>query len=105
MAETANSIRGKTKLAIFWTTLELSGSLVVQFTLGVLMARLLSPAEFGTIGMIRIFLALSLLFINAGLGQALIYKKDATDADNDTLFYFNITIGIIMSSLLVLSAG
>lgn len=105
MTETAHSIRKKTTRAIFWTTLELSGSLVVQFVLGIILARLLSPAEFGVIGMINIFLALSLLFINAGLGQALIYKKDATAADADTLFYFNIVIGAAMSGLLILCAG
>ncbi len=59
------------------------------------MARLLLPSEFGLIGMITIFIAISTSFIDSGFGTALIQKKNCTDSDYSTVFYFNLTIGFI----------
>lgn len=105
MKNTAKNIHDKTITAIFWIVTEQAGAMLVQFILGIILARLLSPAEFGVIGMVNIFLALSLLLIDSGLGQALIYKKNTSTLDENTLFYFNVVVGLAVSSTMALSSG
>ncbi len=61
---------------------------LVQFIVGLILARILSPAEFGLIGMITVFLAVSQSLVDSGFGQALIRKKDADDLDYSTVFSF-----------------
>jgi teichuronic acid exporter len=68
------------------------------------MARLLSPREFGLIGIVTIFLALSQSFIDSGFTQALIRKKNCSQADFSTVFYFNLAISILLYFLLFCSA-
>ena len=67
----------------------------IQFIAGIILARILSPREFGLIGMLAIFIALSQSFIDSGFSNALIRKKDCTQTDFSTVFYFNILVGII----------
>ena len=59
------------------------------------MARLLEPADFGIIGMVSIFFALSQSLVDSGFSNALIRKIDRTDIDYSTVFIFNIVVGII----------
>jgi teichuronic acid exporter len=68
------------------------------------MARLLSPREFGLIGIVTIFLALSQSFIDSGFTQALIRKKNCSQADFSTVFYFNLAVSILLYFLLFCSA-
>lgn len=60
------------------------------------MARVLTPAEYGIVGMVTIFIAVSQSLIDSGFSQALIRKQDRTQVDNSTVFYFNIAVGIIL---------
>lgn len=66
---------------------------------------MLSPKEFGLVGMLTVFIAVSQSFINSGFGQALIRKKDPSPADFSTVFYFNIAIAAICYLVLFFSAG
>jgi len=68
------------------------------------LARLLEPSEFGLIGMLTIFMAISQSFIDSGFGSALIQKKNATKIDESSIFYFNIIIGFIMTGIVFISA-
>ena len=68
----------------------------IQFVVGIILARLLSPSQFGLVGMITIFIAISQTFIESGLSEALIRKQDCDDLDYNTVFYFNLTVGIIL---------
>ena len=77
---------------------------IVQFIIGIVLARILSPEEFGLIGMITVFLAITQSFVDSGFGQALIRKKDADDTDFSTVFYFNFLAGILLFALFYLSA-
>lgn len=70
----------------------------------IIMARILTPADYGLIGMIAIFLAVSQSLIDSGFSQALIRKQDRSEIDNSTVFYFNILIGAALYLILYFSA-
>lgn len=78
--------------------------LIIEFTVGVLLARILSPIEFGLVGMIAIFLILSEMIINSGFSQALIRKVECTEDDFSTAFIFNLCTTAFLVFLLVISA-
>jgi len=77
---------------------------IVQFIIGIILARILSPAEFGLIGMITVFLAVSQSFVDSGFGQALIRKKEADNTDFSTVFYFNFLAGAVLFLVMYLTA-
>jgi O-antigen/teichoic acid export membrane protein len=76
----------------------------LTFIAGIILARLLTPREFGQIGMITVFIAVSQSFINSGFKNALIRKKNCTDIDFSTVFYFNLFTGLFFFFILFFSA-
>lgn len=98
----AKSIKQETLSSVKWSAIEKYSVQVVQFLLGIIMARLLTPADFGTIGMIGIFFAISNTFIDSGLNSALIRKLDRTDVDFATMFWFNLAVSILCYIVLFL---
>lgn len=68
------------------------------------MARILTPEDYGLVGMLAIFIAVSQSLIDSGFSQALIRKQDRSEIDNSTVFYFNIGVGAILYLILFLSA-
>lgn len=102
----SQSIKHKATSGMFWTGFQKVGSMVISFGANMLLARLLSPSDFGCIGMILVFINLSSVFIDAGFGSALIQKKNTTEIDFSTIFYWNILVSIILYFLLfVLSSS
>jgi len=89
---------------MFWTVTERLGLDIVQFLVSIILARLLDPSEFGLIGMLNIFLAISQSIMASGFGSALIQKIDADETDKSSIFYFNLVISIILATLLFLGA-
>lgn len=75
-----------------------------MFVVMIIMARILTPADYGLVGMLTIFIAVSQSLIDSGFSQALIRKQDRSEIDNSTVFYFNIGVGIILYIILFLSA-
>jgi teichuronic acid exporter len=96
---TAKSITG-----LFWSSIERVGGQLVQFITGIILARLLSPYEFGIVGMLTIFMVISFLFIESGFGTALIQKQDITHVDSCSIFYFNIGFSLVITVAISLSA-
>lgn len=82
--------------ALTWTTVDRFGQQAVQFVIGLILARLLTPNDYGILGMVMIFVSLSTVLVDGGFGQALIRKKDANETDFNTVFYFNIGISILL---------
>jgi O-antigen/teichoic acid export membrane protein len=78
---------------VFWSGIERFSVQGIQFVLGIIMARLLEPSDYGVIGMLAIFLAISQTFIDSGFSNALIQKRDRTETDFSAVFYFNIGVG------------
>lgn len=86
------SVRESTISGVKWTAIEQFSTQAIGFVLGVILARLLNPSDYGTVGLLSIFMAVSNTFIDSGFGQALIRKKDCTDVDYSTIFYFNLAV-------------
>jgi O-antigen/teichoic acid export membrane protein len=88
------SLKQKTVSGLLWSFVDNFANLGLNFIVGIILARLLTPAEFGLLGMITIFIAISQSFINSGFGSALIRKKNCTQHDYSTVFFFNLVVGI-----------
>ena len=98
------SLKHKTVSGLIWSFIENFANLGITFIAGIILARILSPREFGLIGMITIFIAVSESFINSGFSSALIRKKDCSDTDFSTVFYFNLITGILFFAVLYFTA-
>ena len=100
----AESLRSKTFHALAWSLAESVGVQGVRLVMGIVLARLLFPEEFGLIGMLTIFIAVAQSFLDSGFGAALIQKRNATQTDKCSIFYFNIVFGLITAGGLCLFA-
>lgn len=98
------SLKQKTVSGLLWSFIDQFSNLGVSFIAGIILARLLSPIEFGLIGMILIFIAVSETFINSGFSNALIRKRNCTVTDFSTVFYFNLAVGLIFFLILYVTA-
>lgn len=96
----AESLKNQTISAMLWSTIGKFGTMGIQFITNMVLARLLMPEDFGTIGMLNIFIVISETFIIGGFGQALIQKKSPTHVDYTTVFYWNLVASIVMYVLL-----
>lgn len=92
------------KKGIIWSTVERLSVQGVQFILSMILARYLLPSDYGLIAMLNIFLAVSQTFIDSGFGNALIQKQDRTETDYSTVFYFNLTLSILLYIMLFFAA-
>jgi teichuronic acid exporter len=99
-----DSLRSKTVQALSWTFLEAVGLRGTQFVVALVLAWLLEPEEFGLLGMLAIFMAVAQSLLDSGFGAALIQKRDVTDVDTCSIFYFNIVVGLVVAGLLCISA-
>ena len=88
----SDGLKNRTINALFWSFLEQFGQQGIQFIIGIILARLLLPEEFGLIAMLAIFMAIAQLFIDSGFDQALIQKQDTTHINECSIFYFNIVL-------------
>lgn len=100
----AETLKGKTVKGVAWSALERFSVQGVSFVVMIIMARMLSPNEYGLVGMLTVFLAISQSLVDSGFSQALMRKMDRTETDNSTAFYFNVVVGIFMYVLLCLCA-
>lgn len=85
---------------IIWGMIEKFSSLFVSFFVTILLARKLMPEDYGLINMLTIFTVLSLVLIDGGFGQALIQKKNVTQRDYSTVFYFNLLLSVLLYTVL-----
>lgn len=74
--------------------------IALQFISNIILARLLSPNDYGVISMVAIFISLSSLLVDSGFGGSLIYKKNISRADYDTVFWFNILVSVVLYAIL-----
>ena len=94
----------ETSHGFLWSAIERFSVQAVQFIFQIILARLLSPSDYGLIAMLAIFMAIAQAFIDSGFTNALIKKLDRTDKDFSTVFYFNLFISIVIYILLYLGA-
>lgn len=94
------SLKKTVLTGMFWSTLQQFSTQGIAFVVSVILARLLSPGEFGLIGMIAVLMGIGTVLMEAGLGQSLIRTTNPTDEDYTTVFYFNL-IGSFLVYLIV----
>lgn len=97
-------IKQQTIKSVKWSTIERFSIQGVTFLLGIVVARLLTPADYGLVGMVGIFFGISQTLIDSGFNNALVRKPDRTEDDFYTAFYFSLGISIILASSLSLCA-
>lgn len=90
------SLKSKTLHGIGWSSIENIASTGITFVIGLILARLLSPLEFGTIGVIMIFIAIGNTFIEVGFNAAIIRKIDVRECDFNTTFYVGLVIAFLL---------
>lgn len=98
----ADNLIKKTKIGMIWNAFEKGGIQVISFIFNIILARLLTPSDYGTVGLLTIFLTFSNVFIDSGFPRALIQKLDRTEEDFSTTFIFNIVVSCIIYCILFL---
>ena len=99
-----SSLKTLAAKGIFWSAVDKFAVQIGQFVVSIVLARILLPEDFGLIGMLAIFMALSQTFIESGLGVGLIQRQDRTDVDFSTVFVFNLAVSGFFYLLLFFSA-
>lgn len=89
---------------MIWTALQKYSTMLIKFISGIILARLLTPFDYGCIGMLSIFMVVSETFINGGFGAALIQKKHPTQEDYSTVFFFNMGMSVLLYGILYFCA-
>ncbi len=97
-------LKSLTYTGVIWSFIERFSYQLIQFVISIIMARILDPGDYGLIGLLAIFMALSQVFIDGGFSSALIQSKENTDKDFATVFYINLAISILLYGLLFVSA-
>lgn len=98
------SLKEKTVKGVGWSAADTFLGQGVTFIVGLVLARILSPEEYGLIGIVTIFTTIMLGFVDSGFSNALIRKHEVSDEDYSTLFFFNLVVSIIMFALLYIGA-
>ena len=83
-----------------WMAIQKYSTMIIQFISGIVLARLLTPYDYGCIGMLSIFMVLAEAFIDGGFGSALIQKKRPTQEDYSTIFFWNLFMAVILYAVL-----
>ena len=102
--EVVESLKNKTVKGASWSFIDSIAGQGITFLVGLVLARLLSPEEYGLIGIITIFIAVFNSIVDSGFSNALIRKTDAKDIDYNTVFITNLVISIVLFGLLFISA-
>lgn len=91
--------------SMLWSFFERMGAQLVSLVVAIILARLLTPAEYGTIALVTVFITIANVFINDGFGTALIQKDKADNKDFSTVFYFGIFLSVIIYIIVYFASG
>lgn len=97
--ENTSVVRG-----FLWRFAERCGAQAVTFVVSIVLARILAPEDYGTIALVTVFTTIMQVFVDSGLGTALIQKKDADSLDFSSVFYFNLAICLVLYGVMFLAA-
>ena len=100
----SDSLRERTISGMLWSFMQKFGTMAIAFVANIVLARLLTPDDYGCIGMLLIFIAVANTFIDGGFGSALIQKKEPTQEDYSTIFYWNLFLSIVLYGILFFTA-
>lgn len=94
------SLKSKTLKGTVWGALERFSAQGVSFVVMIVMARILTPTDYGLVGMVLVFINIAQSLVDSGFSQALIRKQDRSATDDSTAFYFNIAVGLAIYLLI-----
>lgn len=97
-------LRKKTKIGMLWNAIERISVQGVSFIIGIILARLLTPDDYGTMGLMTVFISVSNVFVDSGFSKGLIQKIDRTEKDFTTTLIFNVMISCLVYIILFFSA-
>lgn len=100
----SSSIKEKTVSGVGWSAIDSIARYGISFLVGIILARLLSPDEYGLIGILAIFINLFSVIVDGGFTNAIIRKQNATDEDYCTVFYSNFVISLFLAFILYVGA-
>ena len=89
---------------LLWRFMERCGAQLVSFVVSVVLARLLDPSLYGTIALVTVITSILNVFVDSGMANALIQKKNTDDLDFSSVFYFNVAFCLVLYALLFFSA-
>ena len=92
----AESLKQKTLKGVGWSFADNIATQGITFLVGLVLARLITPEEYGLIGIILIFVAVFDSIVNCGFSNALIRKNDADDMDYNTVFIVNMVLSVVL---------
>lgn len=98
------NLKAKTVSGMIWSALQRFGTMGISLVSNIVLARLLTPDDYGCIGMLTIFITVSNTFVDGGFGSALIQKKDVTQKDYSTIFWWNLFLSVVLYGVLFISA-
>lgn len=90
------SLKDKTVSSLIWKFIEKFGAQLMQFVVSIVLARMLMPEDYGIIAITTVFLAIANVFVDSGFSSILIRKLDADDLDYSTVFYFNLSVSVVL---------
>lgn len=99
-----NGVKKKAVSGMAWTAMSRFATQFIQFVIGIIIARVLLPSDYGIVGMLAIFMAVAQSFVDSGFANALIQKKDRKDIDFSTTFFFNTFLSLLLYGLFFISA-
>lgn len=94
------SSKSRVFTGVIWSSIQRFGTMIISFVSNIVLARLLLPSDFGIIGMLVLFIAIANIFVDSGLGSALIQKKEPSHKDYSTVFWANLAISLFFYILL-----
>lgn len=97
--------KNKVASSLLWKFFERIGSQLATFILGIVLARILSPTEYGTVALVTIFISIATVFVQGGFNTALIQKKEIEDDDYKSVLWFSLFIALILYVVLFFAAG
>lgn len=89
---------------VFWVLMEKFGLQAVHFVVTLVLARLLTPNDYGTVALLSIFIHISNVFVDCGFGKALVQKKKATQTDMNSVFFLSVAIALVLYAVLFVAA-
>ena len=99
-----NSLRAKTMKGMVWSLINSFADKGILFITQLILARLLTPEDFGVYGIISAFLALLLTFVDSGMAKGLIREKNPSQKEYSTVFIFNLVISVLIYIIILISA-
>lgn len=99
-----NGMKQKVVKGLLWKILENGGAQGVQFVIAILLARLLTPAEYGVVGIITIFITIANVVVQSGFSTALVQKQKADAVDFSSVCYFDLFVALMMYGILYMAA-